>query len=238
MSSHVSLAACRQEEQAFETTSIKNEQCGAFSDSLMQVLQNCNISETTPSDLITRVQQTLRPKQHPQCEGVHKDRFLFTTTTRHYTDVHNANNSAVLAPHHDGNDLICDYLTQKLMPTKYRNDSTILDWLLGSCYRPCQYDVQPLKGLFTVCFQRLEEQPGDQFLAPTGNNLFVTPRNFDARGSSKVPDIMEAVIPCSDQQYYGLTLENHSQYNLFPYVLYFNPDRPQHPNVRTIFWRP
>jgi hypothetical protein len=78
MSSHVLLAACRQEEMALEAVSNSNEPCGAFTNSLIQVLQDCIIGETTYSALVERIQKTLR-YQHPQCEGTNKDRVLFNT---------------------------------------------------------------------------------------------------------------------------------------------------------------
>jgi hypothetical protein len=76
MSSHVLLAACRQEEVALEAVSNNNEPCGAFTNSLVQVLQDCSIGETTYSLLIERIQKIIR-YQHPQCEGTNKDRVLF-----------------------------------------------------------------------------------------------------------------------------------------------------------------
>jgi hypothetical protein len=233
MASHVLLAACRQEELAFETVSAKNEPCGAFSNSLMEALQSCIIGETTYSDLIIRTQRTLR-KQHPQCEGINKDRFLFNTSKRnHPNGTLPADSSDIVGTHHNENDLVRDHFQQWLVTSGYENNSRTLDSLLRFYTYPHRYEDSLLDGLFNVQLQRLEEQPGvPPIYTPTGDNLFAVPIDFNNSGFSDVPAIMEAVVPCSEghELYYGLTLENRSQFDLFPYVFYFNPAL-SHPRV-------
>jgi hypothetical protein len=78
MSSHVLLAACRQEEGALEAASANSKPCGAFTSSLIDTLRNCNISAVTYSRLLELLPPL--PGQHPQCEGTNKDRFLFNSS--------------------------------------------------------------------------------------------------------------------------------------------------------------
>jgi hypothetical protein len=78
MSSHVLLAACRQDEVALETLSADNRSCGAFTTSLVKRLRDSSIGDLTYSRLIETLPSF--PYQHPQCQGTNKDRFLFNTS--------------------------------------------------------------------------------------------------------------------------------------------------------------
>ena len=135
--------------------------------------------------------------------------------------------------HHDRDDLVRNYFEQRLMVTEPEKNSRSLDLLLHFYNRLRHYDDPPLNSLVTVRLQSLEKLSGNWFpfvYTPMGSDVFATPINLDAGKSSGVPVIKEAAIPCSDQLYYGLTLENHSHYDLFPYVFYFNPTK-SHPQV-------
>jgi hypothetical protein len=75
MASHVLLAACRQDELAWETSSTDQITRGAFTACLVKQLYQEDLSNVTYStllDLLPALEQ-----QHPQCEGVNKRRFLF-----------------------------------------------------------------------------------------------------------------------------------------------------------------
>ena len=75
MASHVLLAACRQDELAWEISSTDQITRGAFTACLVKQLYQEDLSSITYStllDLIPALEQ-----QHPQCEGVNKHRLLF-----------------------------------------------------------------------------------------------------------------------------------------------------------------
>ncbi|KAJ7772891.1 caspase domain-containing protein [Mycena maculata] len=74
MESHVLLAACRQEQTAYETT-VKGVTRGRFSESLVRTLRAISLEKTTYLDLIDLVGKW--NDQDPQVEGNHKNRFLF-----------------------------------------------------------------------------------------------------------------------------------------------------------------
>ncbi|KAH9923545.1 caspase domain-containing protein [Fomitopsis serialis] len=76
MQSHVLMAACRPDEQALEASRVP-EPHGAFTLNLLKTLRSQNLAELTYARLIELVQ--LR-HQHPQCEGINKDRVLFNAT--------------------------------------------------------------------------------------------------------------------------------------------------------------
>ncbi|PCH38915.1 hypothetical protein WOLCODRAFT_128800 [Wolfiporia cocos MD-104 SS10] len=74
MSSHVILAACRSEEVAVELNT-GDEPRGAFTSALLDTLRDCPLGHVTYTRLMA-----LLPRlsfQHPQCEGINKDRVLF-----------------------------------------------------------------------------------------------------------------------------------------------------------------
>ncbi|KZT70653.1 hypothetical protein DAEQUDRAFT_764523 [Daedalea quercina L-15889] len=73
MQSHVLLAACRPDEQALEAAKVPQPR-GAFTVGLMKVLRSQNLAELSYARLAEMVQ--LR-HQHPQCEGINKDRVIF-----------------------------------------------------------------------------------------------------------------------------------------------------------------
>ena len=70
MASHVLLAACRQDELAWEISSTDQITRGAFTACLVKQLYQEDLSSITYStllDLLPALEQ-----QHPQCEGVNK----------------------------------------------------------------------------------------------------------------------------------------------------------------------
>ncbi|KAJ7772893.1 caspase domain-containing protein [Mycena maculata] len=75
MHSHVLLAACRQQQRARECISAAGKPCGFFTDALIKELRGIGPNRVTYADLLELL-PTL-PDQHPQCEGAHKDRFIF-----------------------------------------------------------------------------------------------------------------------------------------------------------------
>ena len=76
MQSHVLLAACRSDEQAMEASRVP-EPRGAFTVALFKFLRSENLLELSYARVAERVQ--LR-HQHPQCEGINKDRVIFNAT--------------------------------------------------------------------------------------------------------------------------------------------------------------
>ncbi|KAH9831963.1 caspase domain-containing protein [Rhodofomes roseus] len=76
MQSHVLMAACRPDEQALEAARVP-EPRGAFTVQLLKLLRSHNLAELTYARLIELVQ--LR-HQHPQCEGINKNRIIFDAT--------------------------------------------------------------------------------------------------------------------------------------------------------------
>ena len=88
-------------------------------------------------------------------------------------------------------------------------------------------ESKPLKQEVTVKLHRLQKKediPQAVQIArppvyiPTGDDLFTTTTSTE----STTDDLKEAVIHDMDA-YYGLTVENHSDVDLFPYVFYFDP---------------
>jgi len=75
MSSHVLLAACRQEEKSRESTSSDGLPCGFFTNGLVTQLRQINLSEVTYAQLLELLPTA--KDQHPQCEGTNKNRLLF-----------------------------------------------------------------------------------------------------------------------------------------------------------------
>ncbi|KAI0962768.1 hypothetical protein AcW1_000051 [Taiwanofungus camphoratus] len=75
MSTHVLLAACEENQVAYETRSPEHEPCGLFSYALINQLRQTTLHSTTYSHLI----DSLPPLSHqrPQCEGLGKDYILF-----------------------------------------------------------------------------------------------------------------------------------------------------------------
>ncbi|KAI0311621.1 hypothetical protein OF83DRAFT_1150129 [Amylostereum chailletii] len=73
LSSHVLLAACGKEEQAWE-----DDGRGAFTKELLRLLEELDrgMTQVSYTDLIGRMLKLPR-KQYPQCEGMKKDRKLF-----------------------------------------------------------------------------------------------------------------------------------------------------------------
>ncbi|KAJ7138018.1 peptidase C14, caspase domain-containing protein [Mycena epipterygia] len=80
MNSHVLLAACREQEKAYEATSDAGKPCGFFTDSLVKQLREIETNRVTYAELVGRL-PTLYD-QNPQCEGANKDRFLFDVEFR------------------------------------------------------------------------------------------------------------------------------------------------------------
>ncbi|KAJ7138012.1 peptidase C14, caspase domain-containing protein [Mycena epipterygia] len=80
MNSHVLLAACREQEKAYEATSDAGKPCGFFTDSLVKQLREIEPNRVTYAELVGRL-PTLYD-QNPQCEGTNKDRFLFDVECR------------------------------------------------------------------------------------------------------------------------------------------------------------
>lgn len=76
MQSHVLLAACRPDEQAMEASKV-SEPRGAFTVALLKLLRSQNVFELSYARVAELVQ--LR-HQHPQCEGINKDRVIFNAT--------------------------------------------------------------------------------------------------------------------------------------------------------------
>ena len=75
MSSHVLLAACKREEQAYETTN-QGEPYGAFTNALMQILNNASLDRMTYEELI-KCLPSLPSQQTPQCGGSNTKKILF-----------------------------------------------------------------------------------------------------------------------------------------------------------------
>ncbi|KAI0946425.1 hypothetical protein AcW1_009891 [Taiwanofungus camphoratus] len=86
----------------------------------------------------------------------------------------------------------------------------------------------PLKNKFTVRLHRLQRESWNTYRPiynPTGDDLLAAdsePVVCDANTLYDVKEVKEAVI-YDLESYYGLTLENYSDYDLFPYVFYFDP---------------
>ena len=80
MASHVLLAACRPDEDALEDPYAKGASGGLFTTALIEGLRRSSLHDTS----YTKLFETLNLKndrQHPQCEGVNKDRLLFSVNT-------------------------------------------------------------------------------------------------------------------------------------------------------------
>jgi hypothetical protein len=90
MASHVILAACSEDESAWEDQSSELAR-GAFTAGLVKKLYQENLSRITYSTLVDIL--PISKQQHPQCQGINKDRALFNgaviahqTTFRLYID--------------------------------------------------------------------------------------------------------------------------------------------------------
>ncbi|KAF9059379.1 caspase domain-containing protein [Rhodocollybia butyracea] len=68
--SHMLLAGCMQGEEAKE-----NKGRGAFTTALLALFQDYGVDKLTYIDVIDKLPDL--PSQHPQCEGVYKDRIIF-----------------------------------------------------------------------------------------------------------------------------------------------------------------
>lgn len=80
MASHVLLAACRPNETAFEDPSAKDAPGGLFTTALINCLRSSSLHDTSYVRLFDMLD--LRHKeQHPQCEGVNRNRLLFSVNT-------------------------------------------------------------------------------------------------------------------------------------------------------------
>ena len=75
MSSHVLLAACRQEQSAYEATSADGQPCGFFTNNLIIHLNQVDLGRCTYACLLNLLPEQI--DQHPQCEGKNKDRIIF-----------------------------------------------------------------------------------------------------------------------------------------------------------------
>jgi hypothetical protein len=75
MSSHVLLAACRQEQYAYETISVEGQPCGFFTSNLVILLNQVDLDRCTYFDLLNLLPEQI--DQNPQCEGTNKKRTLF-----------------------------------------------------------------------------------------------------------------------------------------------------------------
>ncbi|KAG6901493.1 hypothetical protein C0995_011171 [Termitomyces sp. Mi166 len=73
LNSHVLLAACKHDQLAIESKGN-----GHFTRALLNVLEDQDITKLTYTTLITSL-PVLSSEQHPQCEGVHQNRILFTS---------------------------------------------------------------------------------------------------------------------------------------------------------------
>ncbi|KAF8170867.1 caspase domain-containing protein [Mycena galopus ATCC 62051] len=78
MESHILLAACRQDQIAYEATTAQGVHRGRFSEKLIRTLRTISLHKTTYMDLIDLIQNWT--DQDPQVEGTHKTRFLFNRT--------------------------------------------------------------------------------------------------------------------------------------------------------------
>ncbi|KAJ7137993.1 peptidase C14, caspase domain-containing protein [Mycena epipterygia] len=79
MNSHVLLAACREQEKAYEAISDAGKPYGFFTDSLVKQLCE-KPNRVTYAELVGRLPTLYN--QNPQCEGVNKNRFLFDVECR------------------------------------------------------------------------------------------------------------------------------------------------------------
>ncbi|KAG6910102.1 hypothetical protein DXG01_013155 [Tephrocybe rancida] len=71
--SHVVLTACKQGQVALETRGR-----GLFTSALLTLLEEGDVSRLTYTEIIARL---TFPSQNPQCEGVHQNRILFSSST-------------------------------------------------------------------------------------------------------------------------------------------------------------
>ncbi|KAJ7706851.1 caspase domain-containing protein [Mycena rosella] len=78
MESHILLAACRDNQSAYEITAGNGVCRGRFSESLVRTLSNVSLEKTTYQNLLDLVESW--GDQNPQLEGKHKARFLFNRT--------------------------------------------------------------------------------------------------------------------------------------------------------------
>ncbi|KAK7461776.1 hypothetical protein VKT23_008208 [Stygiomarasmius scandens] len=82
MSSHVLLAACKQEQVAYESRSEGGDACGAFTSALVGRLRQLSLCHATYSDLIDGLPELTN--QNPQCEGTNKDNVLFDSQRKEH----------------------------------------------------------------------------------------------------------------------------------------------------------
>ena len=75
MSSHIFLAACHQEQSAYEGTSVDGQPCGFFTNNLIIHLNQVDLGRCTYACLLNLLPEQI--DQHPQCKGKNKDRILF-----------------------------------------------------------------------------------------------------------------------------------------------------------------
>lgn len=80
MISHVLLAACRPDELASEDPSAKNGPGGLFTTALIECLRRSSLHDTSYSGLF-EILDLKHKNQHPQCEGLKRDRLLFSVNT-------------------------------------------------------------------------------------------------------------------------------------------------------------
>ena len=80
MSSHVLLAACREDELAWERSFGDNTPRGAFTHCLITQMYKEDLYQLTYSTLLNRL--PLLKNQHPICEGMNKNRILFNGAAR------------------------------------------------------------------------------------------------------------------------------------------------------------
>jgi hypothetical protein len=74
-STHILLAACREEEVAYETISAQGQAYGVFTRDLVKQLHQVAHGRITYSALFDALPDLVY--QHPQCEGTNRHRFLF-----------------------------------------------------------------------------------------------------------------------------------------------------------------
>ncbi|KDR81761.1 hypothetical protein GALMADRAFT_221630 [Galerina marginata CBS 339.88] len=73
LTSHVLLAACREDEKAKESKGR-----GVFTHALLDTLQRVGLDKITYKDLVLRLPD-LALEQHPQCEGINQTRLIFNS---------------------------------------------------------------------------------------------------------------------------------------------------------------
>ncbi|KAF8433706.1 caspase domain-containing protein [Boletus edulis BED1] len=80
MESHVLLAACRPDESALEDPSRKDAPGGLFTSALIESMRHSSLHDTSYAKLFEML-DLKNKRQHPQCEGMNKDRLLFSVNT-------------------------------------------------------------------------------------------------------------------------------------------------------------